>query len=181
MCICWFSCVSTWFSCAFTCVLERKRVEGAGLCGAASARLSTRGRASCGPSFFVAGGGREGHWSGVRAYFYIPKKRLLQSTLCGYSRSIAHISVWACLACVPDAEARGSIEERRGCPDALGARGRPFLLRAVPWVSLRAILVSALSIKSHAASPRRARHFWTQWTQLDSAAFRAVTHSLSPK
>ena len=119
-----------------------------------------RARASCGPSFFVAGGGREGHWSGVRAYFYIPKKRLLQSTLCGYSRSIAHISVWACLACVPDAEARGSIEERRGCPDALGARGRPLLLRAVPWVSLRAILVSALSIKSHAARPRRARHFW---------------------
>ena len=96
----------------------------------------------------------------MRAYFYIPKKRLLQSTLCGYSRSIAHISVWACLACVPDAEARGSIEECRGCPDALGARGRPLLLRAVPWVSLRAILVSALSIKSHAARPRRARHFW---------------------
>ena len=78
----------------------------------------------------------------------------LQSIYC------THISVWACLACVPDAEARGSIEERRGCPDALGARGRPFLLRAVPWVSLRAILVSALSIKSHAARPRRARHFW---------------------
>ena len=96
----------------------------------ASARVSACGRASCGPSFFVAGGGREGHWSGVRVHTSIYRKRLLQSTLCGYSRSIAHISVWACLACVPDAEARGSIEERRGCPDALGARGRPLLLRA---------------------------------------------------
>ena len=130
MCICWFSCASTWSSCAPTCVLERKRVEGAGLCGAASARLSTRGRASCGPSFFVAGGGRGGHWSGVRVHTSIFRKRLLQSTLCGYSRPFAHMSVWAYLVCVPDAKARGSIEERRGCPDALGARGRPLLLRA---------------------------------------------------
>ena len=125
-----------------------------------SARVSACGRARVVglPSSWRGEGGRVIGVVCVHTSIY--RKRLLQSTLCGYSRSIAHISVWACLACVPDAEARGSIEERRGCPDALGARGRPFLLRAVPWVSLRAILVSALSIKSHAARPRRARHFW---------------------
>ena len=84
-----------------------------------------RARASCGPSFFVAGGGREGHWSGVRAYFYIPKKRLLQSTLCGYSRSIAHISVWACLACVPDAEAAWQHRGAQGLSRRSGSAWTP--------------------------------------------------------